>query len=202
MYCRNNISSAHFDEIGQWKRVSSEAPFHPEYCFQSQVGKFECYCVLRGFWEDRRKKPLVVPIRFAYFVAKICRWITPRMYCVCAFMDKMTLVLKIDSTFRCTDRFIQLQAQFVLCIAHTIRAMFAQECDFPRLISFLLLLNASIFFVLFMNFYIQNYKKRRIQEQATQNTTKSSGTVTAADVKQKVLWTAFKNDSEWMYSES
>lgn len=48
---------------------------------------------------------------------------------------------------------------------HTIRAMFAQDCQFPKFISALLLLNASIFFVLFMNFYVQNYKKRRNQEQ-------------------------------------
>lgn len=58
------------------------------------------------------------------------------------------------------------QAQFVLCIFHTIRAMFASDCEFPKFISALLLLNASIFFVLFMNFYVQNYKKRRDQEQS------------------------------------
>lgn len=58
------------------------------------------------------------------------------------------------------------QAQFVLCIVHTIRAMLAKDCSFPKFISALLLLNASIFFVLFMNFYIQNYKKRRVQEQS------------------------------------
>ncbi|XP_055678077.1 elongation of very long chain fatty acids protein AAEL008004 [Lutzomyia longipalpis] len=51
-------------------------------------------------------------------------------------------------------------AQFILCIAHTIRAL-VSDCQFPPVISALLLLNASIFFVLFMNFYIQNYNKQR-----------------------------------------
>uniref|UniRef100_A0A336LM25 Elongation of very long chain fatty acids protein n=1 Tax=Culicoides sonorensis TaxID=179676 RepID=A0A336LM25_CULSO len=51
-------------------------------------------------------------------------------------------------------------AQFILCIIHCIRAL-SVECDFPRFLTGLLLLNASIFFVLFMNFYIQNYKKQQ-----------------------------------------
>jgi len=50
-------------------------------------------------------------------------------------------------------------AQFILCIAHTIRAL-CTDCGFPTFVSALLLLNASIFFVLFMNFYIQTYKKQ------------------------------------------
>lgn len=33
------------------------------------------------------------------------------------------------------------------------------DCDFPAFLTGLLLLNATIFFVLFMNFYYQNYKK-------------------------------------------
>lgn len=63
-----------------------------------------------------------------------------------------------------------IQAQFILCIVHTIRAMLAKDCEFPKFISALLLLNASIFFVLFMNFYIQNYKKRRTLEAAAKTT--------------------------------
>lgn len=51
------------------------------------------------------------------------------------------------------------QAQFILCIIHTIRALFSQQCQFSKFISSLLLLNSSIFFCLFMNFYIQAYKK-------------------------------------------
>ncbi|XP_075150957.1 very long chain fatty acid elongase 7 [Haematobia irritans] len=50
-------------------------------------------------------------------------------------------------------------AQFILCIVHTIRALFQQQCQFSKFISSLLLLNSSIFFCLFMNFYIQAYKK-------------------------------------------
>lgn len=55
--------------------------------------------------------------------------------------------------------YLSSQAQFILCIAHTIRAL-CTECNFPSFVSALLLLNASIFFVLFMNFYIQAYKKQ------------------------------------------
>lgn len=55
---------------------------------------------------------------------------------------------------------IHFQAQFILCIIHCIRAL-SVECDFPRFLTGLLLLNASIFFVLFMNFYVQNYKKQQ-----------------------------------------
>jgi elongation of very long chain fatty acids protein 7 len=48
----------------------------------------------------------------------------------------------------------------VICIVHCIRVLFT-DCEFPWIITALLLLNASIFFVLFMNFYIQNYKKQK-----------------------------------------
>ncbi|XP_055848572.1 elongation of very long chain fatty acids protein AAEL008004 isoform X2 [Episyrphus balteatus] len=50
-------------------------------------------------------------------------------------------------------------AQFILCIGHTIRALFSNQCKFSKFISSLLLLNSLIFFCLFMNFYIQSYKK-------------------------------------------
>ncbi|KXJ81997.1 hypothetical protein RP20_CCG016334 [Aedes albopictus] len=49
--------------------------------------------------------------------------------------------------------------QFILCIAHCINAL-VSGCPFPRFISTLLLINASIFLVLFMNFYIQSYKHK------------------------------------------
>lgn len=84
-----------------------------------------------------------------------------------------------------------LQAQFVLCIFHTIRAMLTKDCSFPKFISALLLLNASIFFVLFMNFYIQNYKKRRTHEQSIANeAAKASAglTTTPAIEAKKVNW--------------
>lgn len=53
--------------------------------------------------------------------------------------------------------------QFILCIAHTIRAL-CSDCRFPIFVSGLLLINASIFFVLFMNFYIQAYKNKHALE--------------------------------------
>lgn len=40
------------------------------------------------------------------------------------------------------------------------RALYV-DCEFPKFLTALLLLNASIFFVLFMNFYVQNYKKQQ-----------------------------------------
>jgi elongation of very long chain fatty acids protein 7 len=52
------------------------------------------------------------------------------------------------------------QAQFVLCIFHNIRAL-CTGCAFPPFMSSLLLLNSVIFFILFMNFYIQNFYKRK-----------------------------------------
>lgn len=78
------------------------------------------------------------------------------------------------------------QAQFVLCIAHTIRAMFAQDCSFPKFVSALLLLNASIFFVLFMNFYVQNYKKRRNQAAAVTDSAKTMTPQTVVLEQKKV----------------
>ncbi|XP_050074770.1 elongation of very long chain fatty acids protein 7-like [Anopheles maculipalpis] len=49
--------------------------------------------------------------------------------------------------------------QFVICIAHCINAL-ATGCPFPRFITTLLLINASIFLALFMNFYIESYKRK------------------------------------------
>jgi elongation of very long chain fatty acids protein 7 len=54
-------------------------------------------------------------------------------------------------------------AQFVLCIVHNIRAL-CTGCAFPPFMSLLLLLNSIIFFVLFMNFYIQNFQKKKLLE--------------------------------------
>lgn len=51
-------------------------------------------------------------------------------------------------------------AQFVLCIGHCITAL-CTECAFPKFVSALLLLNSSIFFVLFMNFYVQSYRNKK-----------------------------------------
>ncbi|KAL1396024.1 hypothetical protein pipiens_010811 [Culex pipiens pipiens] len=51
-------------------------------------------------------------------------------------------------------------AQFIICIAHAINALMT-DCAFPRFITYLLLLNASIFFVMFMNFYVENYRKAK-----------------------------------------
>ncbi|XP_058117495.1 elongation of very long chain fatty acids protein AAEL008004-like [Anopheles ziemanni] len=50
-------------------------------------------------------------------------------------------------------------AQFVICIGHAINALLT-DCAFPKFITLLLLGNASIFFVLFMNFYLENYRKQ------------------------------------------
>ncbi|XP_053670350.1 elongation of very long chain fatty acids protein AAEL008004-like [Anopheles nili] len=50
-------------------------------------------------------------------------------------------------------------AQFVICIGHAINALLT-DCAFPKFITLLLLCNASIFFVLFMNFYLENYRKQ------------------------------------------
>ncbi|XP_050091018.1 elongation of very long chain fatty acids protein 7-like isoform X2 [Anopheles aquasalis] len=49
--------------------------------------------------------------------------------------------------------------QFIICIAHCINAL-VTGCPFPRFISTLLLINASIFLALFMNFYIESYKRK------------------------------------------
>uniref|UniRef100_A0A182LTF2 Elongation of very long chain fatty acids protein n=1 Tax=Anopheles culicifacies TaxID=139723 RepID=A0A182LTF2_9DIPT len=49
--------------------------------------------------------------------------------------------------------------QFVICIAHCINAL-VTGCPFPRFISTLLLINATIFLALFMNFYIESYRRK------------------------------------------
>uniref|UniRef100_A0AAG5DGJ0 Elongation of very long chain fatty acids protein n=1 Tax=Anopheles atroparvus TaxID=41427 RepID=A0AAG5DGJ0_ANOAO len=49
--------------------------------------------------------------------------------------------------------------QFIICIAHCINAL-ATGCPFPRFISTLLLINATIFLALFMNFYIESYRRK------------------------------------------
>ncbi|XP_058832135.1 elongation of very long chain fatty acids protein 7-like isoform X2 [Topomyia yanbarensis] len=56
--------------------------------------------------------------------------------------------------------------QFILCIGHCINAL-VTGCPFPRFISTLLLINASIFLALFMNFYIQSYNRRPSAKSAT-----------------------------------
>ncbi|XP_058054891.1 elongation of very long chain fatty acids protein AAEL008004-like [Anopheles bellator] len=50
-------------------------------------------------------------------------------------------------------------AQFVICIGHAINALIS-DCSYPKFVTFLLLCNASIFFVLFMNFYMENYRQK------------------------------------------
>ncbi|XP_058462640.1 elongation of very long chain fatty acids protein 7-like isoform X2 [Malaya genurostris] len=49
--------------------------------------------------------------------------------------------------------------QFILCIGHCINAL-VTGCPFSRFVSTLLLINASIFLTLFMNFYIKSYNRR------------------------------------------
>lgn len=56
----------------------------------------------------------------------------------------------------------------MLCIFHTLRALFSNQCQFSKFISALLLLNASIFFCLFMNFYMQSYRKTKAAQQLQQ----------------------------------
>uniref|UniRef100_A0A182N3Y3 Elongation of very long chain fatty acids protein n=1 Tax=Anopheles dirus TaxID=7168 RepID=A0A182N3Y3_9DIPT len=69
-------------------------------------------------------------------------------------------------------------AQFVICIGHAINALLT-DCAYPKFITFLLLCNASIFFVLFMNFYLENYRKQATAKAVMQDVT-SSATGTAA----------------------
>lgn len=91
--------------------------------------------------------------------AKIC------IFYFIIYLPHMLIVLVLEKELlinKITERHFKIpfQAQFILCIIHCIRAL-SVECDFPRFLTGLLLLNASIFFVLFMNFYVQNYKKQQ-----------------------------------------
>ncbi|XP_055619399.1 elongation of very long chain fatty acids protein 7-like isoform X2 [Toxorhynchites rutilus septentrionalis] len=63
--------------------------------------------------------------------------------------------------------------QFILCIAHCINAL-VTGCPFPRFISTLLLINASIFLALFMNFYIQSYKRKPPAQAIVEKSSESS----------------------------
>ncbi|XP_049543339.1 elongation of very long chain fatty acids protein 7 [Anopheles darlingi] len=72
--------------------------------------------------------------------------------------------------------------QFIICIAHCINAL-VTGCPFPRFISTLLLINASIFLALFMNFYIESYKRKprgTVATVAKSITVETAPTVTAA----------------------
>ncbi|XP_049290265.1 elongation of very long chain fatty acids protein 7-like isoform X2 [Anopheles funestus] len=68
--------------------------------------------------------------------------------------------------------------QFVICIAHCINAL-VTGCPFPRFITTLLLINASIFLALFMNFYIENYR-RKSKPAASKLTTDGTPTIEPA----------------------
>lgn len=74
-------------------------------------------------------------------------------------------------------------AQFILCIGHTIRALFSTQCKFSKFISTLLLLNSLIFFCLFMNFYIQSYKKQASNRQLEESKCKDAPVKAANGVK-------------------
>lgn len=112
-------------------------------------------------------QPVTADVEFIiHYVISLMRSSTAKFVEEHFICNKLTLISTSSP-----PRSFYLQAQFVLCIAHTIRAMFASDCNFPKFISALLLLNASIFFVLFMNFYVQNYKKRRSQKVETTKTT-------------------------------
>uniref|UniRef100_A0A182JIZ8 Elongation of very long chain fatty acids protein n=1 Tax=Anopheles atroparvus TaxID=41427 RepID=A0A182JIZ8_ANOAO len=69
-------------------------------------------------------------------------------------------------------------AQFVICIGHAINALLT-DCAFPKFITLLLLCNATIFFVLFMNFYLENYRKQVEVKADAEVCTKTGETVVA-----------------------
>uniref|UniRef100_A0A182JRF0 Elongation of very long chain fatty acids protein n=1 Tax=Anopheles christyi TaxID=43041 RepID=A0A182JRF0_9DIPT len=69
--------------------------------------------------------------------------------------------------------------QFIICIAHCINAL-ATGCPFPRFITTLLLINASIFLALFMNFYIESYKRKSKSAAAKASTANSTPSIEAS----------------------
>ncbi|KAM7362120.1 very long chain fatty acid elongase 7-like isoform 1-T1 [Cochliomyia hominivorax] len=87
-------------------------------------------------------------------------------------------------------------AQFVLCIIHTMRALFSQQCQFSKFISALLLLNSSIFFCLFMNFYVQAYKKSKDQKTTVTITLNNSSSICTTNFKQKQNSFELNNNSQ------
>ncbi|XP_062555234.1 elongation of very long chain fatty acids protein 7-like [Armigeres subalbatus] len=65
-------------------------------------------------------------------------------------------------------------AQFIICIVHAVNAL-VTDCAYPKFITSLLLLNSSIFFVLFINFYWENYKRTAAKAASlTSNNVKAS----------------------------
>lgn len=90
---------------------------------------------------------------FAHVIANLCRrWIFRKQIRSVAML---VWYLMTNLCFVCL-----FQAQFVLCIIHNIRAL-CTGCAFPPFMSSMLLLNSIIFFTLFMNFYVQNFYKKK-----------------------------------------
>ena len=56
------------------------------------------------------------------------------------------------------------QTQFLLCIVHCSQLFFMKDCEYPMIFCYWIFLYAFIFIVLFSNFYIQTYRKRRQQQ--------------------------------------
>ena len=52
------------------------------------------------------------------------------------------------------------QAQFVLTSSHALYNVCFGDCGFPRFFSLSSVIQSAIFFSLFMNFYLQAYKKK------------------------------------------
>lgn len=55
---------------------------------------------------------------------------------------------------------LAFQVQFFLVFVHSAQALIF-DCGYPKLVAGLLLLHATIFFVLFSDFYQRAYRKRR-----------------------------------------
>lgn len=76
-------------------------------------------------------------------------------------------------------------AQFFLVLFHSISAL-VYDCGYPRIIAACLILHSSIFIVLFMNFYIQAYKKPVRKVEANNNTI-TNGRIKNGDLKNETV---------------
>ena len=80
----------------------------------------------------------------------------------------------------CAFLIITLQGQFIIVTAHSVQLFFI-PCNYPILFAYWILSYAVIFLAMFLNFYIQSYRRSKVNK-STAAAEKGSKASTAAAV--------------------